>query len=294
MGATLADSRADGYPQRMDTRLLRSVAAFSFLLLGGFGECRTQEAMSLVASGYTLISPASNLIAPGAIVMLKKDEQGRAQLRLICGPRASLGEHFSPRVSATMSGTYKMSRSQRVELEADAVEKFKARTKVEDVDTVSVSFTNSRVIEASEDDIVTGIEYRSEACRRAIEARIDAGFRPTFISSAFSADVEYVVSFKREREMSKRVREERMGRIAANLGGGHTEITDHSLRAVNLVLAVRNDDFAMSIRPTGAGSQLPNDPSRGLGLPFAEAEPGSDAPPVPPPNYSWVSPVRGP
>ena len=268
-------------------------AAVLCLLLCGAERCPPESIMSLVASGFTVLSPASNLFTPGAVVMMQKDDQGRAQMKLICGPRANLGPNFNPRVSDTMSSTYRMSRTQKIELEADAIDRFKARTKVEEVDAVTVSFTRPRVLEVSDESVFENIHNRTEACQRAIDARIDAGFRPTFVTSAFAADVEYTVSFKRERELSKKIREERMGRIAANLGGGHTEVTDHSLRAVNLILAVKAEEYLLSIKPC-EGNSCPNIRTRqGLGEPFADALPGSDAPLVPPPNGGWVSPIIG-
>lgn len=278
----------------MKTCTVRTLAAFCFLAASGFGECGNNNVVSLIGSGFTLISPASNLFTPGAVVLMTKDEQGRAALKLLCGPRGSLGPNFSPRISETMSGTYKMSKTQRFELESDAVERFKARTKVEDVRSVSVAFSNPRVLEVEEQEVIAGVDFRSPECQRAIDARMEAGFRPTFVTSAFAADIEYTVSFNREHTLTKRVMEDRMGRIAANLGGGHTEISSHSLRAVNLIVAVRADEFLLTIKPDGKRGPPPAWPRRGLDAPFAEALPGSESPLVPPPNAGWVSPVRGP
>jgi hypothetical protein len=243
-------------------------------------------------AGFTLLSPPSNLFAPGAVVLMTTDDNNHAQLKLVCGPRANLGASWMPRVSDTVSSSFKMSRVQRVELEAEAVDKFRSRTKVEDVQSVTVSFTNPKILEISEAEVIEAIDERSTACRLAIDARQDNGYRPTFVTSAYAADVEYTVAFKRDAQMTKSVKEKRMGQIAASLGGGHTEITEHSMKAVNLILAVRADEYLMCIKPNGERSTTPSDAVQRLNTPYAEAVQESDAPLVPPANGGWVSPIR--
>lgn len=275
-------------------RLPRTLALVAFLLTTGFGECQNEDAFSLLAGGYCLITPPSNLVAPGAIVMMVKDAQGRAQLQTICGPRAALSSRFLPRVSETLSATYRMSRSQRMSLQAEAVERFKTRVKTEDVQTVQVELSRPRIIEITEADVYAHVDQRTEACQRAIDSRIEAGFSPTFVTSAYIADVQYTVSFRREQTLTKRVREERMARIAGSLGGGHTEVTEHALRASNLVLAVKSDPFLLSIRPADAqppkSTQPPGDD--GVHGPMVEVLPEPLAPYVPP-EGGWVNPVIG-
>lgn len=277
----------------MKTRAPCLLCLFAVLLCG-FGECSNADTFSLLASGYVLISPPSNLVSPGAVVLLLKDAQGRAQMQTLCGPRASLSPHFMPRVSETLSATYKMSRTQRITLQADAVDRFRTRAKAEDVDTVQVELSRPRVIEVAEADIYAHIDSRTEACQRAIDSRVEAGFSPTFITSAYIADIQYTVSFKHDRQLTKRVREERMARIAANLGGGHTEITDHALRAQNLVLAVKSDVFPLTIRPSNA--QPPSNTAapvpQKLDAALVEVLPEPQVPYVPPAG-GWVNPVMG-
>lgn len=266
------------------------IAAFG---LAGFGPCRQEvDLPPLSVHGFTMLSPPTNLFAPGAIVIMQEDEVGRAQLKLLCGPRANLGASFLPRVSDTMSSTLRMSRSQKVTLEADAVERFRSRTQVEEVESVSVVFSNARVLALSEDEVAYGVANRTPACQLAIDTRLANGYHPTYVTSSYIADVEYIVNFKNDASISKSVKEQRMGRIAANLGGGHTEITEHALRALNLGLAVKLDSYLMQLRPDGgytrAFDNFAGDPAK----PFAEALPGSEAPLVPP-EGGWPNPVIG-
>lgn len=272
------------------TRAYIAALAFAFC---GFGPCQQEaDVPPLSVYGFTMLSPPTNLFAPGAIVIQQEDELGRAQLKLLCGPRANLGGFFSSRVSDTMSSTLKMSRSQKVVLEADAVERFRSRTQVEDVESVSVVFSNARVLQLSEDEVAEGVTNRTAACQLAIDTRLANGYHPTYVTSSYIADVEYIVSFKNDASISKSVKEQRMGRIAANLGGGHTEITEHALRAVNLGLAVKLDDYLMQLKPDGGYTSKYVDAAHPPVTPFAEALPGSDAPPVPPAG-GWPNVVIG-
>lgn len=278
----------------MKTRLMRTVAAAALLLLGGFGECGNPDTFSLLAGGYVLVTPPSNLVSPGAVVLMVKDELGRAQMQTLCGPRASLSPHFLARVSETLTATYRMSKKQKFSLQADAVDRFRARAKEEHVATVDVELSRPRVIEVEESDIYTHIESRTDACQRAIDSRVDAGFTPTFITSAYIADIQYTVTFKSERSLTKKIRQERMARIAANLGGGHTEITETSVRAQNLVLAVKSDVFPLTIRPTFAQPPEHTAPTKNpeIESTLVEVLPVPTAPYVPPAG-GWVNPVIG-
>ena len=278
----------------MKTRLVRTLATACFLLLGGFGECGNPDTFSLLSGGYVLVTPPSNLVSPGAVVLMVKDELGRAQMQTLCGPRASLSPHFLARVSETLTATYKMSKKQQFTLQADAVDRFRARAKEERVATVHVELSRPRVIEVEESDIYTHVESRTEACQRAIDSRIDAGFTPTFITSAYIADIQYTVTFQGNRNLTKKVREERMARIAANLGGGHTEITETSVRAQNLVLAIKSDVFPLTIRPTCAQPPryTPATVNPAIESSLVEVLPTPTAPYVPPAG-GWVNPVIG-
>lgn len=286
----LADPAA--YIGGMKTTRAYIAAALAFFC-SGFGPCaQEQDIPPLSVYGFTMLSPPTNLFAPGAIVIMQEDEMGRAQLKLLCGPRSNLGSGFLPRVSETMSSTLKMSRSQKVTLEADAVERFRSRTQVEEVESVSVVFSNARVLQLSEDEVASGVVNRTPACQQAIDTRLANGFTPTYVTSSYIADVEYIVSFKNDASVSKVIKEQRMGRIAANLGGGHTEITEHALRALNLGLAVKLDSYLMQLKPDGHFQPTPQDPKNMYPAPFAEALPGSDAPLVPPAG-GWPNPVIG-
>lgn len=260
----------------------------------GFDRCSSQDAFGLIAGGFCLITPPSNLVSPGAVVMMLKDDQGRAQLQTICGPRASLSPMFSARVSDTLSSTFRMSRSQRLSLQAEAVERFRTRVSVEEVSEVQVELSRPRVVALEESDVFDHIDARTEACQRAIDTRLDAGFSPTIITQAYIADVQYLVTFRRDKQMTKRAREEKMVQIAAKLGGGHTEITEHALRAQNLTLAVRSDPFLLSIRPNAAPAPGPRPaPTHApMGAPMAEVLPNPDAPYVVPAG-GFVNPVIG-
>jgi hypothetical protein len=223
---------------------------------------------------------------------MQMDPQERAQLRLVCGPRANLGADYMPRVSETVSSTLRLSKSQRIELEADAVDRFRARTSVEDVASVSVAFTNARLLEADDSEIFRLIHNRTDSCQQAIDARLSAQQEVTMVSSAFIADVTYEVLFKRSASMEKRVAEGKMAEIAGKLGGGHTEVTDHTIKAVNLVIGVKTDVFFMGVKPHCAPEPRKRTAEPELPLGVLEADNASDAPLVPP-SGGWANPVRG-
>lgn len=261
------------------------------VVLCGFERCNDPR-IGMQFAGYTQLSPPSNLYVPGAIVVVELDPQKRAQLRLVCGPRANLGASYMARVSDTVSSSLRLSKSQRIELEADAVDRFRARTSVEDVQNVSVSFTNARLLEADDSEIFRLIYNRTEPCEAAVEARKQAGHNVTMVSSAFIADVTYDVSFKSSVNVDKRVTIDKMTAIAGKLGGGHTEVTDHTIKAVNLVIGVKTDQFYMGIKPQCAPK--PRDHGSQDVLPAGVLEAGTEADaPLIPPAGGWANPVRG-
>lgn len=201
--------------------------------------------------GFTALRPPSNLYQAGAVVAVEYvgSSEGRAVsgLKLVCGPRASLGASWLPTESQTLAGTQRTTRKESWHIEGAALEKIKSRTELQEVTDVSVTLENARILEMQDTDVWENVAQRSEECRRAIQARLDAGFEVTMVSSNIVADITYNVTFSRTAKMDKKTQMDRMHELAVTLGGGHTYIDEHQIQATNLAVGIKTDAFLLAI-----------------------------------------------
>lgn len=278
----------------MNGKLCHLVLAAALALLPGCAESVPWMAIY----GFHALNPPSNLYQAGGIVAIEWTENdGKktiSQLKLICGPRASLGAHWMPQVSSTLTSSVKKTEKYRWQMEGDAWARVKSDSSLSRVKNVEVVLSNARIAELSDIDIFENIANRTPECRAAIAARIKQGFVVSMISSNIIADISYNVEFEQETNISKEAKHEMLHNIAMKFGGGHTMIDSKSIHATNLAVGVKTDQYLLAI----STSQDCADKMAKVHEPTMESASVDttmppDAPVVPPAG-GMVAPVRGP
>lgn len=212
--------------------------------------------------GFVALSPPSNLYQTGAVVALNHCQKPGGQLeveslRLLCGPRASLGPELLPTESQTLAGVQKFYSKQTMHVDSSVLDRLKTNTRFEKIVDVEIRLDNARIIEVTDADVWESMQNRSEACTKAIAARIAQGFQVTMISSNIVADLVYTVKFSSETTVDKKAQTETLRQLAVSLGGGHTQVTDQQIYAKNLAVGLKTDNYLLAI-------SLPNEDQRAL------------------------------
>jgi hypothetical protein len=225
--------------------------AMSLLLFVGTSGMQCREAADIIEQfHFTILKPPSTLYFVGAVVAVELDNTGKLEtgtLKLVCGPRGHLGRSWSPLVSHTVTESVKNSSRSSWNLDAAVFADLKSQTSLESLQSVRCELKNAKIYTISDTDILENIKYRSEDCKRAILARLQAGYAVTVISSAIMADMDYHVEFKQEGKLDKRMRARQLSDVAISLGGGHTRISEKVIESKGLALGIKTDSFLMGL-----------------------------------------------
>lgn len=189
--------------------------------------------------GYTELRPPSTLLGPGAMVYVKSTSPFQAGT--VCGVRASMGAKFLPNTSPTAAKQLKVARGKSFELDAEVLEYIHAEAKFAALRTITVSLTNARITELTDDMVAENVANRSAACAEMIAEREKAGFKVTMISSAIEGDVVYSVTWKEEAKLTASAKIETMSQLALSLGAAADCVGESTISAKGLIWGIIDD-----------------------------------------------------
>jgi hypothetical protein len=249
--------------------------------------CRdTGELMKIY--GYTEIQPPSTLLSPGTMVTITSLPGEPFQLKVLCGPRASLGKDFQPRQSETVTQSLEKMRGQTFDLSPALMEKIHASAKFKAVRKIKATLQNPVLLELDDNDVLENICNRSASCRTAIKLRINRGYPVTMVSSALAGDVIFETSFDASTQLSAEQRSEIMRELAIELQAGSSYFSETKISARNLVFGIRDDAYLASLTLTDIDEVTfeetpPHRGTRILNGTAFDLNPQPDAPLVKPP-----------
>lgn len=195
--------------------------------------------------GYAEISPPSTLLAPGSLITV--ESRNPLRVKPLCGPRASLGASFRPRVSVTASHELKSHQGRRFSIAAPVMDNIRGDSRFREVLTITASIQDPKIIELDDDDVVTNLRYRSLECQQAVALRRANGFPVTMVSSALMGNVVYTVTFATQQSVDAKVKIDTMKELARELGAGVSTVTTSQVYANGLVIGLRDDAYLAAI-----------------------------------------------
>lgn len=238
----------------MRASVIKAIA--SLWLLAGCAACPgIGDTMRMM--GYTELRPPSTLLGPGAMVYVKSTSPFQAGT--VCGVRASMGKRFVPNTSPTAAKQLKVARGKSFQLDAEVLEYIHAEAKFSALKTITVSLTNARITELTDDMVAENVANRSQACSEMIAERERAGFKVTMISSAIEGDVVYSVTWKEESKLEAAAKIETLSQLALSLGATADCVGTSTISAKGLIWGIIDDrwlaarsapeQIAESVRP---------------------------------------------
>lgn len=151
---------------------------------------------------------------------------------------------FRAEESATMNRTLQRAAKKGVSMKADVQSLATADVDVNAIESVSLTFKNSRLLALSDVDIQDLAYKRRDArCIRAVELRKAAGFTVTMISEALQADVDYTVNWSRTAKLSAEAKVAQLQALSAGLGLNAESATDKTMSGQGLFFGVKDDLF---------------------------------------------------
>lgn len=171
------------------------------------------------------------------------------EARVICGPEASLGPHARMMRSRTASSALKSLNNRSFSLDAKTMVGLKQEEHLKAVDSITVTLSNARIIELSDDDVLMGLRDRSEACAYAVRQRVLNGYTITMISSALVADMQVSVRFEHSRSGSADYTDKALAlqQLAVMFEGDVTSTLSGEIKSRGLVLGVRDDEYLSAL-----------------------------------------------
>lgn len=244
--------------------------------------------------GYMELIPPSTLLSPGAMVTVIS--RSPFQVRLVCGPRASLGPNWQPRSSYTASHTVRSQSGKSFQIAGEMMDLIKADARFSSVASISATIDRPTIAELDDNDVVSNLRYRSKACETAIALRVANKFPVTMVSSGLIADVRYSVTWDQNSHLSMKQKKDTLKELAVEIGIGTSAVNTEEIYAKGLVWGIRDDEYLAAISLSDIDANCVKRGSRLLDAnSYAKFDRDADAPLVlPPPDASGHVGLRPP
>ncbi|RYF12735.1 MAG: hypothetical protein EOO40_00520 [Deltaproteobacteria bacterium] len=132
-------------------------------------------------------------------------------------------------------------------MDAHLMEDIQADIRFSHLSKITMNLTNATIVELSDIDVIDNVRYRSEGCKRAIKARLAAGYKVTMVQSALMGNVTYFVGWDTSFSGNARARVETLEQLALELGGGVTSVSETTISAQGLVWGINESPFLASL-----------------------------------------------
>ena len=205
-------------------------------------------------NGYTEFKPPSKLVPPGTWVSVINESP--LHLGIICTLDSSLGlkeEALSVSDSADVALLNELSGS--FNASAQLLESLQFGEESQGLKKLSLTLSNVRILEIADEAVLRGLPNRSDACRRAIELRLNSKEPISMVKSALVADVTYTAEFHNQIQAETKAKIE--NRLALKLDAKLDLKQDNetSLKGSNLIWGIRDDAVlakaGFGLPPTG-------------------------------------------
>lgn len=176
------------------------LAILAYVLFGRSSDTRSATIGEiLAANGFTEFKPPSQHVLPGTLVLVTNNDP--VSLSVICRPLQSLGLDVaeipeSPSISTDLSAAL----DRTLRLDTQLLSRLKASGSLANIEDVELRLMNVRLLELSDDEVISGLPNRSDACKQALELRLNSNQPVTMVKSALIADVTYTATTRVDAE----------------------------------------------------------------------------------------------
>lgn len=225
----------------------------------------------LKKNGYAEVKPPVRFYPPGTWVVISHEHP--LYLSVVCTP----DEAFGPGVplallsSESTNQIIKQTRDRKYSLEADTLDKIKAKAAFADVSKITFNLTNTRFVEIPDSVVMDRCQGMSPSCCAAIKLRLKKDKPVSMIKAVMMADMVYQVEFSRKLEAN--VEADIRQKLATELKVEMTDSTSgsHLIVGKNLIWGVRDDaDLAGGALYVALGPSKSGQPPAGKEQPPGE------------------------
>lgn len=196
--------------------------------------------------GYAELNPASQLAAPGTIVVIDKNKDG--VMNVICPCVNAFGETVATKYrespTVDISITQELQESLSLDLQgykAGGAIGFKA------VKMIELKLTNVKLLELPDDAVIELLNNRSTACKNVIDVRKKQGKPISMIKKVIQADAEYKISF--QTTVNENVKSEILDSIKLELGGSSVDSETNRVVGKALYWGFDDDEQLGNMQP---------------------------------------------
>ena len=244
-------------------------------------ECDQAGAMMRIM-GYTAMAAPNMLMLPGTLVTVVSHHPFSANI--VCGPWSSLGPEWKPQRSPTASVQMRKVNGKSFSIEANLMENIKADARFKNVSGITGTLSNAMILEVRDEDVVAGMQNRSDECKYCIQKRLSSGYPITMISSAITGTVEYNINYTSDANMDIKAKLDTTSALAVEMALSAQSITETTIKATNMVVGIRDDEYLASL-------SIPQLDETAISRGTRHIQPETDADIIPIPEAPIVMPM---
>ncbi len=200
--------------------------------------------------GFAELRPPSRLIAPGSVVY--KLSEDPLNVGIACTQMSSLGEDIPLADSSSSSTNFQKGVRRSFMLAPEDLGPVTAQAGYEKISTIQARLSNVHVYELPVSTLVDRLEYRADACKKAINLLVKQEKKVGLVTAVVEADAQYTIDF--QQGISAEVQSELLGKLGGELGFENVSTTTSTVSGTKLFWGMRElpeEDF-LSLEPKGA------------------------------------------
>jgi hypothetical protein len=203
----------------------------------------------LKLDGFSEVLPASTLLPPGTIVIVREPSSG--QVDVLCTAKAAFGDSLGVIWSATTTSKVARQIDGSFSLDAAYLKTISGSAGANIVRSISFALDSAQIGELPADQIFTHVGRRSAGCSTAMRDAYSNGERLSLITSVLKASTLYTVSLSSDAHLNAEAKERIMKGVAASLGlsGGRMEAS--TISGLALYWGVRDNARYATLMPGG-------------------------------------------
>jgi hypothetical protein len=243
----LATTSGNIQQKRMRARSVRTIGALLLVTVVGVSACKTvPDQPDLSDLHYTPVVPPNTLYTPGTILARLPDKSAD----VVCFAEESVGAQLKPKDSPSADRVAQRVKNKSFGLSASYLALIRADAKYSSVKTVNYTMANVRLPTISDAMVLGAITNRTSACTNAIDGRKSLNQPLTLVTSAFIADIDYVVELSSSASLSASNRAEIMKGLALELHGEWTNSSLNVITGTRLIWGIRDNVNLVSPKRT--------------------------------------------
>jgi hypothetical protein len=201
-------------------------------------------------AGFAELIPASTLLGPGTVVVVKGDTApagdavpaaGMFAGEILCTPATAFGSALQVAQSAAVSSQVAQRLGGSFSLDGSYLQLATAGAQAKAVRSIVFTLSDVEILELPRQQIFANLARRAPSCSNAVIDAVRHGERVSLIMSVLKATATYTVSFSADASLNASAKAEVVKGIAASLGLSGTKTNEATIAGVALYWGIRDD-----------------------------------------------------